>query len=242
MKTQLITFILSLATITLSAQSTAIKKWNFGAEAFPNYTRERITQKSTENNGNQLIYHNNELAKFCISGQVYASYNFNSKTSLSIGLGYQNTGNKTRETQLTYGDYIDTRRGFIYGDSTTKGENLIFKFNHHNIQIPIFIKYNFTRKFYVRSGISTIFNFSNTSTSVLRTDDETKRNTDKQTSTDYRTLNFSGNLGIGYSYFKSSKLDLYVQANLETTFMQLAKDAPINRRPISFGLIIGARI
>ena len=243
MKTIFSTLLLFVLAINTNAQETnPIKKWSFGAELFPNMTSEIISSDGNTNDDSEIYYNSTEIAKFCMSGQVYSSYNFNSKTSLSIGLGYQNTGNKTRETQLTYGDYIDSRRGFIYGDSTSNGDNLIFKYNHHNIQIPVFLNYNFTRKFYVRSGISTIFNFSNTTTSVLRTSDETKRNTDKQTSTDYRTFNFSGNLGIGYSYFKSSNLDLYVQLNYETTFMQLAKNTPINRRPVSVGLIFGAKI
>jgi hypothetical protein len=244
MKTMFLTLLLFVTSITITAQeATPIKKWSFGAEIFPNSTYEIITNDGTA--VGEELYREIEVAKLCISGQVYASYNLNSKSSISIGLGYQNTGNQTKFKQLSFSDRIDSRRGFVYDSTSSNSSQVLtypkFVYNHHNIQIPIFYKYNFTNRFYARSGISSIFNFSNTTTSVMKTSDKTTRNREND-NLNYRSINFSGNLGIGYSYFKSSTLDLYVQANVETSFMQLSKNVPLNRRPVSIGLIFGARI
>lgn len=247
MKTIILTLLLFTTAISITAQTTpTIKKWGFGAEVFPNSTFEIIKNDGTVDSRTETFYRDLEKPKFCLSGQIYATYKLNTKSSLSIGLGYQNTGNQTKNQQLSFSNNIDSRGGFTY-DSTTSSSfatHVKYKYNHHNIQIPVFYSYNISKRFYARGGVSTIFNFSNTITQVLIDFNGNKTpSTNKDMSTpQFRTLNFSGNLGFGYTYFQSSLFRLYAQANIETTTLQLKKGAHLNRRPVSIGIILGVRI
>jgi len=82
-----------------------------------------------------------------------------------------------------------------------------------------------TRNFYVRGGISTIVNISNSTTFMLGDNSENKtRNTlNNFSSPNFRRFNFSGNLGFGVAFFQSTGFSLYAQTNIETNLLQLKK-------------------
>lgn len=239
MNIKLLPLFFVLFSMSIYAQNNStIKKWGFGAEVFPNSTFEILQNDGTANTDLESNIRNREIAKFCLSGQVYASYKLNSRMSVSSGLGYQNTGNQTKEETPTW---ITTDTAFDPALPTT----VKFIYNHHNIQIPVFYNYNITNRFYTRGGISTIINFSNKITSIYGDNSgNNTRNTFKDVSLPrtFRTLNFTGNIGFGYTFFQSSLFSLYAQTNIETTLLQLKKGAHLNRRPVSIGLIFGARI
>ncbi|MEN8928076.1 MAG: outer membrane beta-barrel protein [Flavobacteriales bacterium] len=237
MKTISVSLLLIMLTLASTAQEISpIKKWSFGVELFPNVTFEILKSDGTAPTTSEAFYRDLEKPKFCLSGQVYATYMLNSKMSVSFGLGYQNTGNQTKYQDLSW-----VAPGTSFDPAIPNKVKYVY--DHHNIQVPVFYSYNFTKRFYARGGFSTLFNFSNTVTQVLQDFNGNKsRSTNEDMSIpEFRTLNFSGNLGFGYTFYSSSRFKLYAQTNIESAMLQLKKGAPLNRRPVSIGLILGAR-
>ena len=164
-------------------------------------------------------YRQASSAKLSYSGQIYASNSLSEKASISFGLGYQNIGNKNDENS-SIGEII---------------------YNHHNIQIPILFKYNFTKKWFLRTGMNSIINFKNTITYKKSSYLGVAGKPEEIPKESFRGLNYSYNLGVGFTLFRSSSLDLYAQLNSESTILIMNPNFSIEQRPVSVGLIVGAK-
>ena len=223
----------------------AQKKWSFGAEAFPNYSKGELKTTGNTNPSLVQLIDERETWKFCLSGLLFATYKLNSRSSIQFGLGYQNNGERTKYMQFTYGDMTDPRTGF--GSTTISDPNAImgtkFYYNRHNIQIPILYQFNLTSRFYLKTGLSTIFNFSNTTTLQKHLlSGKRERSTENDTQTSYRGVNLSGQFGIGFDYVQRTNFSLYVQPTIEKFLIGVSTNAPINRVPLSLGIVFGVRI
>ena len=190
MKNKILIVLLIVLATNINAQVTnPIKKIGFGLEVFTNSTIEVLKNDGSGDTDHESYLRDKEIAKFCLSGQVYISYKINQKMTISVGLGYQNTGNKTKEETPIW---ITPDSGFDPSLPKTLKEY----YNHHNIQIPIFYNYNITRTFYLRGGISTIINISNSTTQILgdNSGNKTRNKLYDFSSPNFRRLNFSGTL------------------------------------------------
>ena len=227
------------------SQMNAQKKWSFGAEAFPNITNGVVKNTGIQDPSLENSIRESEVPKFCLSGQVYASYNFNAKSSLSFGIGYQNTGEKTNYKHTYFANSIDPRTGFETPEPMTPGSTraVRFYYNHHNIQLPVLFQYNLTSRLYLKSGLSTVINLTNTITDErIFVEGNNAKNTQTDKSSDFRSIVFSGQFGIGYEYMQKSKFSLYVQPTVEKFLMGIYQNPSINRVPLSLGIVFGVRI
>jgi hypothetical protein len=236
----LITIILcTLITINANSQ----KKWSFGIDLFPNYTMGSIFGGGSQFNGIDKKIKFFEIGKFYLNRQLYTSYSINSKSSISVGVGFHITGEQTR-TMIFIPGNTDPDKGFVATDPNDPFIPLKSKFvyDHYNIQIPVLYRKDFSKKFYFRTGLNTILNLHNTVTHIYTTQSgEDIKRTREETSTRFRNLNFSGQLGIGYNIFKTNFLNPYVQPTIEFSFLGVSKNALLNRNPLSLGIVIGAR-
>ena len=213
-------------------------------EIFPNSTFEIITSKDGSDRDTESFLQKTEQPKFCLSGQAFVSYKLTSKSFLSLGVGYQNTGYKTTKLPISYNPGDDPRVRFEAEDPNDPNlpTDIEITYNHHSIQFPLFYNYNFGKKFFVRGGLSYIITVSNTSNADLyfASGDKKKENYPFDDLT-YNNMNLTGNLGFGYTYYENSNTNLYVQFNFERFFYEMSTNGNINRTPVSTGLILGAK-
>ena len=239
MKIKLLATLL-LLTICIKGKSQS-KKFNFGLQVFPNYSLSLLSNDGNTSKETEESVRENETWKPSISTNVFASYLLRENISVSLGVGYQNNGEKLKNGSPT-GDRVDPRKGFIYQPhpSITRTETFI----HHNIEIPVLLKYHLNKKFFATAGFSTIYQLT-TISKVTYDNHETGeksiyKNEDEWM--EYRNMNFSGNLGFGMNCLANDKMIFFVQPNVQYSFLGISKDASLNRHPFSIGLVLGIEI
>jgi len=238
MKNITTTLILSVFTcITIQAQE---KKFDFGMNLFPNYSLGVISNDGSTPSSVESGFQDIETWKPSISANIFVEYSFNKKSSVGLGLGYQNNGERTKKLDLIFG--INPNTGQATTDPSAPSQARII-YNHHNIEIPVYYKHIFGERFYLLAGTSAIINISNTRTGVKYYEDGSKeRNTVEDNSTEFRGLNFTGNIGFGLNYFKREKFSLFVHPYCQYGILGVSKAASLNRNILSLGISTGIKI
>ncbi len=214
-------------------------KFKFGISISPMYSWGLITNDGNSPQWLEDQYKESEIGKISWSSSFVVEYAIHSKIQLGIGIGYQNNGQRTEKRAL-----------FFFDDPTNPSGNPNFPiesrfvYNHHNVEIPFFIRYSFLPKFYLSAGLSPTINILNTSTSVLyyrEGEGETERNTNEDSSTDFRRLNLCANFGIGVIVYKTEKMEAFVKAQGYYGVFGVSSNASLNRTPVAAGLTFGVR-
>ena len=237
MKLTTVTIILTLFTwISCQAQE---NRFELGLGVFPNFSIGIVTNDGSVPGEVESGFQDIEIAKPSISSSVFVEYKLNDKSIVGLGMGYQNNGSRTKKTDFVYG--IDPITGNPISDPSlpTQGE---FRYNHHNVEIPVYYKHMLGDKFFVLIGISSVINISNTQTSIQYfADDSKEKNTEEDTNTEFRRFNYSGNIGFGLDYLNTDKLSLFVFPYLQYGILGISKSAPLNRNFLSIGISTGIR-
>ena len=237
MKLTTVTIILTLFTwISCQAQE---NRFELGLGVFPNFSIGIVTNDGSVSGEVESGFQDIEIAKPSISSSVFVEYKLNDKSIVGLGMGYQNNGSRTKKTDFVYG--IDPITGNPISDPSlpTQGE---FRYNHHNVEMPVYYKHMLGDKFFVLIGISSVINISNTQTSIQYfADDSKEKNTEEDTNTEFRRFNYSGNIGFGLDYLNTDKLSLFVFPYLQYGILGISKSAPLNRNFLSIGISTGIR-
>jgi hypothetical protein len=237
MKLTTVTIILTLFTwISCQAQE---NRFELGLGVFPNFSIGIVTNDGSVPAEVESGFQDIEIAKPSISSSVFVEYKLNDKSIVGLGMGYQNNGSRTKKTDFVYG--IDPITGNPISDPSlpTQGE---FRYNHHNVEIPVYYKHMLGDKFFMLIGISSVINISNTQTSIQYfADDSKEKNTEEDTNTEFRRFNYSGNIGFGLDYLNTDKLSLFVFPYLQYGILGISKSAPLNRNFLSIGISTGIR-
>ena len=236
MKTTIAVLVLFLTCINCQAQE---NKFELGLGLFPNLSFAIQTNDGTPEDEILLGYQGMEIAKPSISSNIFVEYKINKNSILGLGMGYQNNGNRTKKTDLVFG--IDPITGNPISDPSFP-THARFIYTHHNIEIPLYYKYMFGDQFFVLIGTSSVINISNTQKSIQYfTNDSKEKNTEEDSSTEFRRFNFSGNIGFGLDYLNTDKLSLFVFPYLQCGFLRVSKSASLNRNFLSIGISTGIR-
>ena len=237
MKLTTVTIILTLFTwISCQAQE---NRFELGLGVFPNFSIGIVTNDGSVPGEVESGFQDIEIAKPSISSSVFVEYKLNDKSIVGLGMGYQNNGSRTKKTDFVYG--IDPITGNPISDPSlpTQGE---FRYNHHNVEMPVYYKHMLGDKFFMLIGISSVINISNTQTSIQYfADDSKEKNTEEDTNTEFRRFNYSGNIGFGLDYLNTDKLSLFVFPYLQYGILGISKSAPLNRNFLSIGISTGIR-
>lgn len=219
------------------------KKFSFGLQVFPNYSKSLISNDGNTSKEMEQSVCDNETWKPSISTHVFASYQFTKNISFSVGIGYQNNGERIKENHTPSRDRIDPRKDFTYHithPTITRNES----FTHHNIEIPVSLKYHLNSQFFATAGVSTIFHLS-TITKLTYENHETGEKSTYKNEDDwmeYRDMNFSGNFGFGMNCLANDKMKIFIKPNVQYSFLGIFNDASLNRHPFSIGLVLGIEI
>jgi hypothetical protein len=119
------------------------KKFTIGVVFSPDYCFR--TLKDNEGSAATIsIVNNRELIESPKTGYttgLFSSYHISNKIALSLGLQYSNKGYKTILNDLTYGDIIDPRKGFIYTTGGSAPTQVQLTDQYHYLDIPLKINY-----------------------------------------------------------------------------------------------------
>ena len=236
---KLTTTILILTLFTWINCQSQENKFELGFGVFPNFSLGVVTNDGSVPGEIESGVQDIEIVKPSISSSVFVEYKLNDKSIIGLGMGYQNNGSRTKKTDLVYG--IDPITGNPISDPSlpTQGE---FRYNHHNVEIPIYYKHMLGDKFFVLIGTSSVINISNTQTSIQYfADDSKEKNTEEDTNTEFRRFNISGNIGFGLDYLNTDKLSLFVFPYLQYGILGISKSASLNRNFLSIGISTGIR-
>ncbi len=181
------------------------KKISIGVVFSPDYCFRTIkdNEGSTTTNG---IVNNRALIespKISYTTGVFSSYNISNKLALSLGLQYSNKGYKTVMNDLTYGDIVDPRRGFLYSTGGSTPTNVQLTDQYHYLDIPLKVNYvlgNGKLCFISTTGITVnILLGTSTKLSYTYSDGSKDNKTEKY---DYGTnrFNLSPEVGIGLGW------------------------------------------
>ncbi|MBI1286071.1 MAG: outer membrane beta-barrel protein [Flavobacteriales bacterium] len=169
---------------------------------------------------------------------VSACYNLNQHIGVEAGLQYALKGYQTKQHELTYGQLIDPRYGFVYNPNAGMADKVRFAYRFHYIGIPI--KFNYTlgtgkTRFFGSVAVVTEFLVSSQQTAVWSYSDGSKKRNAVSSPYDFRTVNFSPQLSAGVDYRINNRMGVLVEPTFRFGAINIV-DAPIRGYLWSFGL------
>jgi hypothetical protein len=214
------------------------RKFNFGVSLFPNLSFGIISNDGSVTSGVENGFKSLEVSQICYSAGFFTEYKLGKKSALGFGLGLQKNGESTGKREAYF--EFDPQTGEpIYGPYDPRF--IKFDYNRYNAEIPLYYKLNFGKRSYFVVGTSLFFNIINTTRSVLYFETEKKRNTSIDNTTDYRFLNFSGNIGYGFDFLRKENFNLFFQPYAQYGILGVSESAPLNRNFLSIGFVTGIK-
>jgi hypothetical protein len=229
-----------LFSIVLFGQSdtTKSKKLLIGLTASPDMCYRTLENNDGSATSSMVIDSRNsyEIPKLGYSTGLSICYNVSSHIGFETGLQYSNKGEKLINSNLTYGDMIDPRRGFYtHGATATKVKIM---YNHNYLDIPLRAIFTFGSKkvkFISSVGVTTNILISATQKSIITFENGDKeRNTQKQ-QYNFNPVNVSPTISFGMDYGFSKKINLRVEPTFRYGLLKII-DAPITAYLWSAGL------
>ncbi|MBI1185477.1 outer membrane beta-barrel protein [bacterium] len=235
-KTSFLSLLLFLFTTQAMAQENQ-RKYQLGFGIFPNFSRDILTTDLADPFNLLPSLSRNETYKASISTTVFIEYQLGEKSRFGIGLGFQNNGDRLRSQ-------ANNRPVFQgYPVDPSYPIDVRVTYNHYNIELPLYYKRYLGEKAYFVVGTSGIINLSNTeSFKKIYSNKRPETKTIEDRSTDYRTFNFSANLGIGKDVYENEKFTCFVLPYIQYGILGMSKAAPINRHFFSIGVSLGIRL
>lgn len=222
----------------ISVAKSQDRKFNFGVSLFPNLSFGIISNDGSVPGGVEEEIKSLEVSQICYSAGFFTEYKLGKKSALGFGLGMQKNGESTGKRE-SYFDFDPLTGVPIYGPYDPRF--IKFDYNRYNAEIPLYYKLNFGKRSYFVVGTSLFFNIINTTRSVLYFETEKERNTSVDQMTDYRFLNFSGNIGYGFDFLRKENFNLFFQPYAQYGILDVSKSAPLNRNFLSIGFVTGVK-
>ena len=204
---KLILFVFILSSLLANAQDSTkakTKRFFYGVNFSPDYCYRTLVN----NDGSDLsktivgIYNKIEIAKFGFTGGFNVFYSVIKNFNINFGLQYSNKGFQNKESDLTFGDKIDRRRGFVYSTNSPSISGKI-RYTYNYIDIPLMAGFVFGKKktrFTTNVGVTTnvLINSKNTFVGQDSTGGAIKNSSN--TTSSYNRINFSPTISCGVEY------------------------------------------
>ncbi len=128
-----------------------------------------------------------------INGSFFVERKF-SKIALGIGLGYLLLNEQTEKIN----------------EDLIEEEQKAYIFNHDYGTLPMYMRIKISKRFFLKTGITSLVNLSNNLTTVLEhVNNGSSTEEILADETSYNSFNFSGDIGIGYTFIdKNLKMDI----------------------------------
>lgn len=245
LQTTFVTMLISLAVFgqdTLNSKTSAeFKRLLFGVNISPDYCYRTLKGDDRSSSIALIIdmQNKNEEPKIGYTAGLNLCYNKSKHLGIELGVQYSNKGYASKKSDLTFGDIIDPRFGFVYStNSSSPPTKAKYFYNHIYIDIPVRAIFSFGEKrihFITSIGVATNILLKATTTSVLEYENgDTKQETHDQRY-NFNSLNISPTISVGIDCKISNKINLRVEPTLRYGLLKII-DAPISAYLWSGGL------
>ena len=116
-------------------------RWSIGASVWSGATYRTLLNTDGSELADQIITgrDDREHADVAIGGGFHTAYRLSDRFSLEAGVDYARFGNASMVnlSDLTFGDAIDPRRGFVYNTDDVPPESWRLMDRYHYLEIPI---------------------------------------------------------------------------------------------------------
>jgi hypothetical protein len=223
--------------------STEFKRLSLGLNISPDYCYRSLTNNDGSEFSSRIIDVRNaiEKQKIAYTGGINANYSLSKSIAIESGLQYSNKGYAISYSDLTFGDMIDPRYGYVYdtlGLTVPIATGIIY--NHIYLDIPLraIISLGERRLRYVASiGIVTNILLKATQTTVSESLNGDKKRETKTQLEDFKTLNFSPMISVGLDYKVNDRLNLRAEPTFRYGLLKII-DAPVSAYLWTAGLNI----
>lgn len=166
-----------------------------------------------------IIFDNKEeIPKFGYSGGINVCYKYSKHFSFETGIQYSNKGysdKKSDWSNLTFGDMIDPRYGFVYQTQVPTGlKSFQVRFNYLYLDVPIRAIYSFGKKrfsFLTSIGVTTGYLMKANSTVIKRFDNGDVKRTNQKQIDNFNDINISTSVSLGVAYRVNKKIDVKIE-------------------------------
>lgn len=234
--------ILPLSIFCQSSDSSTKRKLYFGLAFSPDYCYR--TLKSDASGISEFIVDfrdSTEIPIFGYTTGLTIGLRISKRFSLETGLLYSGKGYKTKEQELSYGDMIDPRYGFVYTNNPNPLQKNTFIYRIIYIDFPLKLNYYImTRKlkFYYSAGFSPNLFLTEKTTSISEYSDGSKSKKTTSNSNRYSKINLAFITGFGFSYDLTKKLYFQIEPTYRRSLTSII-EAPIKGYLYSFGFNSG---
>ena len=216
-------------TVNVPLPKPEFKKWQFGISFSPDYCfRTLLTDNSSTSETVKLVRNDGERPKLGYTGGLSIVYNFSKTIGLETGLLFSNKGYKYENSDLTFGDMIDPRRGFVYSSADINIKSVKFIYSFYYIDVPLKVNFVFGKRnirFITSVGVTTNVFLDERFTSVRYYQDGSKERNSSATNDDYNRINLSPQLGAGIDWKLNSKNNLRIEPTLRYGIMKINDDS-----------------
>lgn len=247
---RLFLFPLLLLSLTTSAQlnKTGDSGWSLGlnAGAGLGYRTLYTTQSSFITEAIKLERDSREDPRVAVAASFRAARQFSKRFGFEAGLGYHQAGWQYGSdlSELTFGDLIDPRRGFIYATDTEVPVEATFIDIFHYIEVPLAFTVTLGRgKLRSVSAVGIAPSFLITANAVadyIYGDGRSERSR-YETAGNYNTFNMVPFFSTGLAIRAGSRWELRLQPTVRYGLFDII-DAPITARIYSGTLEAGVRL
>lgn len=224
------------------AQNDSTKAWSLGVLVVPGIAYRTLSLLEDIPYGQPIIDSRNgyEVPRVNYSGSLLLEHRFTNLFSIAGGAGYTVLGWQTDIMELSFGDIIDPRRGYVYGtDDATRSVKLICNF--HYVDIPLRAQFSFGKK-RLRSitsiGITTSVLVRANSTAVLTYADGGDERKAQDANEEYNKIGLFPTFSTGVSYALNDRMDLRLEPTFRYGRLRII-EAPITANLWSGGIGFG---
>lgn len=242
-------FALALVAGSATAQMRprAPEPWTFGIRAGVGmgYRTLSANLATLENELIIAIRDEREVPKLAVGTVVNMGKQLGKRIGVEMGLGYHQLGwvHRVDLEDLTYGDIIDPRRGYIYATDNAIPSKSTFKDSFHYIEMPIGLTVR-VGKGRLRSvsavGMAPSIMVAARGRTIYEYGDGTKEETRYQKSEDFKGFNWFAYLSTGLALRTSDRFEWRLQPTVRYGLVDIL-DAPITASLYSGTVDVGFR-
>ena len=208
------------------------KRFMLGVNISPDYCFRVLENNNGSATSDMVIdlRNENEVAKLGFTGGLNICFNLSKRLGIETGLQYSSKGYAFKNSELTFGDLIDPRYGFLYTNNGGPAP-VLAKFIYHDnyLDIPLRVIYSFgEKKLHCIASIGVTANIflHATQTSILEFEDGSERKETRAQDDDFKSMNISPAISAGIDYGVSQQFNLRVEPTFRYGLLNII-DTPV---------------
>jgi hypothetical protein len=234
--------------VAIHAQNTVPEgRWSIGASAWSGGAYRTLLNTNGSDLADRIMDTRNEREEWdvAIGGGFHAGYRLSDRFSLEAGVAYARFGysNTVELSELTFGDLIDPRRGFVYNTDDVPPESWRLMDRFHYLEIPIGVVMELGHGRWRSSttlGVAPAFLLAAQGLTVRTYADDQKERESFDLPGDYASFNLIPYFSTGVSMHSGGRWQWSLRPTFRYGALKLI-DTPVSARVYSLTLDLGVQ-